>query len=518
MLLFEWMLVLLVAAVALAALARRWRLPYPSLLAVMGCALAFLPGAPLFTLQPELALTLFVAPVLLDAAYDASVRDLRDNWAAIAGLVLGAVGMTTIAVAIVAHALAPALPWAAAIALGAIVAPPDAAAATAILKSTPVPHRLRQILEGESLLNDATALLAFRVAMAAAMGASVGIVETAPMLVGVAIGSVLAGAALAWVALLLLRHVDDVPTAIVMQFVGTFGVWIAAERIGLSGILTVVAYAIGIARVAPTSTPARIRLPSYAVWATTVFVLNALAFVLIGLQLGPILARLSPQEESEYARVGAAVLGTVIVTRIVWVMAYNTLMRWKNARFGANEPHGSMPATWQGGVVVSWCGMRGIVTLAAALSLPDGAHPFPGRDLILVTAFVVVLGTLVLQGLTLRPLLLKLNLRDDGPVERETQLAHAAALKGALHRLEGNRSAEATTLRDEYKQLWSDTTHTERPIADRGTLPRLRRQTIVAARQQIVKLRRDGTIGDDAYHRVEAQLDRAEVYAEGGDD
>ena len=523
MLIFEWTLLLLVAAVGLAALARRWHAPYPSLLALLGCALVFLPGMPKLILAPDLALALFVAPVLLDAAYDTSLRDLRDNWRPIGGLVFVAVAATTAAVAVLARWLVPDLPWAAAIALGAIVAPPDAAAASAVLRTAPLPHRILQILEGESLLNDATALLTYRIAVAAAMGASISLTRTAPTLLLVTIGSLVTGAALAWAALRLLHRVEDVPTAIVLQFVGTFGVWIGAEHVGLSGILTVVAYAMGIARVAPMRTPARIRMPSYAVWATTVFVLNALAFVLIGLQLRPILDRLTAGEQREYAAVAFAVLATVVATRIVCVMGFSALARSfgpRPAKHGARQP---MQASLKGGFVIAWCGMRGIVTLAAALALPDGEHPFPGRDLILVTAFTVVLGTLVLQGLTLRPLLLWFDLHDDDPVARETQLARQAALRGALASLKGDASREAETLRREYKQLWPAAAvknegdrETEADAVAALALPRLRRQTVVAARREIDALRSDGSIGDDAYHRVEAQLDRAELYAEGG--
>ena len=514
MLIFEWTLLLLVAAVALTALSRRWHAPYPSLLAMLGCALVFLPGTPTFTLQPELALALFVAPVLLDAAYDTSVRDLKDNWVPIAGLVLAAVGVTTAAVAVVVRWLVPDLPWAAAIALGAIVAPPDAAAATAVLRSAPLPHRLLQILEGESLLNDATALLIYRVAVGAAMGASLSVSHTVPTLLLVTVGSVLAGGALAWLSLRLLGRISDVPSAIVVQFTGTFGVWILAERVGLSGILTVVAYAIGIARVAPMRTPARIRIPSYAVWETSVFVLNALAFVLIGLQLRPILDRLSMSERQEYAGVAAAVLGTVIATRIVWVMLYNTGLRWKIGRYGTSGREGMERPSFKGGLVISWCGMRGIVTLAAALALPDGDHPFPGRDLILVTAFTVVLGTLVLQGLSLRPLLLWLDLHDGKPVERETHLARKAALKGALASLEGDTSLGADTLRHEYELLWSEAKARGTGRVTGAAFSQLRRRTVDAARREIGALRDDGTIGDDAFHRIETELDRAEMYSE----
>ncbi len=262
---FESILALLVVAVGLAALARRWHAPYPALLAGLGVALALTPGMPHIDLDPQLALALFVAPVLLDAAYDTSTRDLRDNWLPITGLVVVAVGVTTATVAWAVKAMVPALPWAAVIALGAIVAPPDAAAATAVLREARLPHRLSQILGGESLFNDATALLIYRLAVAAAVGDGVTPTTAIPTMALVVVGSVVAGFTTAKLFMLVSRRIEDIPTAIVLQISATFGVWIAAERIGLSGILTVVAYAITIARSAPHTTPARIRVPSYAV-------------------------------------------------------------------------------------------------------------------------------------------------------------------------------------------------------------------------------------------------------------
>jgi NhaP-type Na+/H+ or K+/H+ antiporter len=258
---FESILVLLVAAVLLAAAARRIQAPYPALLAVGGVALAFVPGAPAFVLDPQLALALFVAPVLLDAAYDASPRDLRHHWVAVASLAVGAVLLTTATVAFVAHALVPGLPWAAAVALGAIVAPPDAAAATAVLRQVRPPHRIMTILEGESLLNDATALLVYRLAVGAVVGGAFSVRAVAPtFLLGVA-GSIVAGLVLAWLTLRLLTRVEDVPSSVILQFVSTFGVWILAERMGLSGVLTMVCYATAVARRAPHHIPGRRRNP-----------------------------------------------------------------------------------------------------------------------------------------------------------------------------------------------------------------------------------------------------------------
>jgi CPA1 family monovalent cation:H+ antiporter len=509
MAIFETVIALLVVSVGLAALARRWHAPYPALLAGLGVVLALVPGTPHVVLDPRLALALFVAPVLLDAAYDTSMRDLKDNWIPIIALVVNAVIVTTVAVALAVKWLAPDLPWAAAIALGAIVAPPDAAAASAILKEAKLPHRLGQILSGESLLNDATALLIYRVAVGMLVGEAMSPFERIPLLVLVVAGSLVFGWALARLFAKVQRHIEDVPTSIVMQFCGTFAVWIAAERIGLSGILTIVAYAVTIARRAPHTTPARIRVPSYAVWETVVFVLNVLAFVLIGLQLRPILEGLSAADQSSYARVAVAVLGVVIVTRLVWVMTFNARVRWRFRRLPPERREGG--PTIGGGLLVSWCGMRGIVTLAAALALPAG---FPGRPLILVTAFTVVVGTLLIQGLTLRPLLFRLDLHDDGPVEREVAHARGCTLRAALQAIDGDTSESANTLRFELEDLLADGTDDEDGNRRHPTLPLLRQRAVQAARKELKRLRFDHTIGDDAYHRVEVVLDRTELYAE----
>src|SRR5881409_689817 len=443
----EALIVLVLAAVILAAAARRAGAPYPVFLAIGGAILAFVPGAPSFTVLPELALALFVAPVLLDAAFDASPRDLRDNWAPVTGLVVFGVGLTTIAVAAVTRTLMPALPWAPAIALGAVVAPPDAAAATAVLRQLRPPHRILTILEGESLLNDASALLIYRLAVGAvaAKGFSVGAV--APTFLFAVVGSLIVGPALGWLSLRLSDRVQDVPTAIILQFVSTFGIWILADRIGLSGVLTMVCYAITVARTAPERTPARIRIPSYAVWETVVFMLNVLAFIFIGLQIRPILESLEPAARGRYFAVAGAVLLTVIVVRIAWHMPFNAVVRWRERRLGFHPPRPMLRPSVGSGLVISWAGMRGIVSLAAALALPVG---FPFRDLIVFTAFSVVLGTLAIQGLTLGPLLRALDLHDDDPVGREVAAARERALRAGVAELDDDRSPVAEAVRQEF--------------------------------------------------------------------
>ncbi len=514
MIAFESILVLLLAAVVLAAAARRTGAPYPAFLAIGGVVLAFVPGAPAFVLQPELALALFVAPVLLDAAYDTSPRDLRHNWVAVASLAVGVVLLTTVAVAYVTHRLVPGMPWAAAIALGAIVAPPDAAAATAVLRQVRPPHHIVTILEGESLLNDATALLIYRVAVGAVLAGSFSIGTVAPtFLLGVA-GSIVAGPILAWISLRVIKHVEDVPSSIILQFISTFGVWLLAERFGLSGVLTVVCYAVAAAREAPDITPARIRIPAYAVWETVVFVMNVLAFVLIGLQIRPILGSLDNPARTLYLYAAGATLLTAIAVRFAWVMAHSAIARWWSQRSGFQPPEHFTPPTARAALIIAWCGMRGIVTLAAALALPTGADGvrFPFRDLIVLTAFCVVLGTLVLQGLSLRPLLQALDLPDDDPVGREVARARERARQAALESLAGDASPEAEAVRREWAPPRRGPDD-QVSLTEPGAAPEdeLRRRAVAAARKALLQMRAHDEIGEAAFHRLEEELDWLEM-------
>ena len=406
------------------------------------------------------------------------------------------------------------MPWAAAIALGAIVAPPDAAAATAVLRQLKPPHRIMTILEGESLLNDATRALDLPPCRGRGGGERLLLQAVAPAFLLAVAGSIVAGPALAWVVLRLTKDIEDVPTAIILQFISTFGIWILAERIGLSGVLTMVCYAVTVARRAPASIPARIRLPSYAVWDTVVFVLNVLAFVFIGLQIRPILTSLEPTVRTRYLYVAGAVLLTVIVVRIIWVMSYNAVIRWRIRRFGFHPPRPMLPPTARGGLIVAWCGMRGIVSFAAALALPTqlsgGAFPF--RNLIVLTAFSVVLGTLVIQGLTLKPLLRALDLHDDDPVGQEVALARERALKAALSTFEGDLSPAAEAVRHEL------VAHLEQATADpadgetrRSGHEEIHRRAIAAAREVVFEMRAADDIGDDAFHQLEEEFDWVEM-------
>jgi Na+/H+ antiporter len=511
---FETLIGLLLAAVLLAAAARRLGVPSPAFLAIGGAVLAFVPGVPTFVLDPDLALALFVAPVLLDAAYDTSPRDLRDNWVPVSGLAVGVVLLTTIAVAWIARLLVPQMPWAAALTLGAVVAPPDAAAATAVLRQVQLPHRILTILEGESLLNDASALLIYRLAVAAAITHSLSISHVAPTFLLAVAGSIIAGPILARLTLFLTARVQDVPSAIILQFITTFGVWLLAERIGLSGVLTMVCFAIAVARRAPELIPARLRIPSYAVWDTAVFVLNVLAFIIIGLQVRPILESLDPSARARYLFVAAAVLVTVIVVRFVWVMTFNFVYRMRVRRYGFHPPRPMMPPTVRGALIIAWSGMRGVVTLAAALALPagQGGVEFPYRDLIVLTSFCIVLATLVLQGLTLKPLVRALDLHDDDPVGREVTLARERAVQAALATLDGEDSLAAKAVRSNYHSLLKRAG--KRPSAGEcgsNEHDDLRRRALQAARQSSAQMRRSDEIEDDAFHRLEEELDWVEM-------
>jgi CPA1 family monovalent cation:H+ antiporter len=308
----------------------------------------------------------------------------------------------------------------------------------------------------------------------------------------------------------LVAKVTDIPSAIVLQFVGAFGVWIFADEVGLSAIVTIVVFAITAARITPQRTPASLRIPSYAVWETVVFVLNVLAFMLIGLQLRPILGSLEPETRTHYLQIAGAVFAMVIVVRIAWVFFYNRAAYFKHRWIGAGVWPGGYVPTLSGSTVVSWAGMRGIVTLAAAYALPA---EFPYRDLALLCAFFVVVGTLIVQGLTLRPLILALGLTGDDTVENEVKAAQDALAQVAAEVIDADGSENARVLRDEF------VTRRGEAAADgsenvRDARNRVRILIVAAQRARLVRMRDDSEIGDDAFHKVEERLDRIDILLE----
>ncbi|MGA2548940.1 MAG: Na+/H+ antiporter [Burkholderiaceae bacterium] len=514
---FEWVIALLLGAALLTVLARTIGVPYPTFLALGGALLAFVPASPNWTLDPELALALFVAPVLVDAAYDTSLRDLRANWRPVAGLAIAAVATTVVAVAVVVRWLVPAMPWPVAIALGAIVAPPDAAAATAVMRQVKLPHKLLKILEGESLLNDASALLVYRLAIMTVMAGHLGFGSFAPVLLLTVVGSVAAGIGCAYLLGPLTTRLREVPISLIVQFAFTFGVWIAAEAIGLSGILTLVAFAMTLARRGGAHMPARMRVPIFAVWEAVVFVLNAFAFVLIGMQLRPIWQRLEADGTVAAAVTTAAVvLGVTVAARFAWVLSYKAVRRRRAIGPGQAQ---DMRPTVGGAIVLSWAGMRGIVTLAAAFAVPEtlsDGSPFPFRDLILLSAFTVVLGTLVLQGLTLGPLIRRMGLSDDDPVGREIRLGRTQAYTALLDAIKDDQTLTGKLLRKEYAAVVELNANGAQDASVREVPGGpLRRSAIAIARARALELWRDDVIGDDAYRVLIQELDWAELSAGG---
>jgi CPA1 family monovalent cation:H+ antiporter len=303
-------------------------------------------------------------------------------------------------------------------------------------------------------------------------------------------------------------RIEDAPSSIIVQFVSTYGVWVLAERVGLSPILTVVSYAMTLARSTPAYLPARLRIPSYAVWETAVLVLNVLAFLVIGLELGPIIAAARPGELGRWAGVGAAVLATVIAVRLLWTLAAALWTQWRNKRGDAVAASDGPLPSWRTGLIIGWAGTRGIVTVATALALPQA---FPERGMLLFAAFTVTLGTLLIQGLTLRPLVLALDVHDNAPVDREVREARVATAEAALAALRDEAGGEVEALRAELGA--------ERRVAaadegdGRPTFPvkLLRARAVAARRERLLALRRDGVIGDEAFHRLEEELDLADL-------
>ena len=501
--LFEITLLLLAIAVVFLQVARRLRVPYPSLLALAGGCVALLPFAPHVGIQPQLALALFVAPAVLDTAFDMPPREMLRNWVPLVSLAVVLVLLTTAAVAWAGAALAG-LPLAAAIALGAIVAPPDAAAAAAVLSEFNLPRRTMAVLQGESLLNDAVALLVFGLALTAAAASDGAWHALAPHLLIAVPGGAVLGVLSAHLGMRIFRKVAGTMTLIIVQFLFTYGTWLAAERLQLSPIVAIVALAAVIARYMPSRTSAGDRVNSYSVWATVVFVLNVLAFLLMGLQARDILAQLPSEALTHDLVFALIVLGIVIGVRFAYIMLYGMVLRSFRSFFEPRS-HSGLP-TAQIGILVSWCGMRGLVTLATALALPQ---QFPGRDIIVLSAFTVVLGTLVLQGFTIRPLVSLLNIAPDSSLDDDVRTTRNAMLDAALAELALNTGEGATALRAEYGAKRAGSVDRSQPNTEYDGM---RMQAIAAERRLLADWRRHGRVQDDAYHILENELDRAELH------
>jgi CPA1 family monovalent cation:H+ antiporter len=523
----ETVVALLIVVAALAIAAKRIALPYPVLLVVAGLALGFVPGLPPLKLDPEMVLLFVLPPLLYPAALFTSWRDFRANLTPILWLAIGLVLVTTLAIGVVAHALGG-LPWAAAFALGAIVSPPDAVAATAISKRLRLPRRIVTILEGESLVNDATALVAYRFAVAAVLvGSSFSFGAASLRFLWVASGGVGFGLFVGWIASHVQRRLDDPPIQITISLLTPFVAYIPAERMHVSGVLAVVAAGLFLGWRSPRMLTSRTRLYAQIFWEIVVFLLNGLVFIMIGLQLRGILQRLAGQSFATLITQGILLSATAIVVRMLWVFSAAYLrqrLSWSARRREPSPP-------WQHAVIIGWTGMRGVVSLAAALAIPltlaDGSL-FPGRDYILFATFCIIFATLVLQGLSLPVLIRSLGVEDDGGAELEERTARVKANEAALAYLEelkSNAEIPAETLArlragydDRLRQLDACADCSEEKGGGRPTAPlyqRLEQEALTVERRTIIRLRDEYVINDEVLRRIQRDLDLAEARLRG---
>ncbi|HET7065054.1 MAG TPA: cation:proton antiporter [Rudaea sp.] len=500
MALFQSVLLLLLLAILSLQVSRRLRIPYPTMLAVAGLGVAMLPSAPEIAIEPHLVMTLFIAPAILDAAYDFPLRAIRRYWLPLFALAVVAVLLTTAAVAWVGVTYAG-LPLAAAVALGAIVAPPDAAAAAAMLERPDLPRSTATVLKGESLLNDAVALLVFSVALH--VGSMDGDTQRAVPQLALAIpGGLLLGIAMGRLAAFVMPFLAGTLGGILFSFVFTFGTWIIADWLGLSAILAMVASAMTVARRYDQGA-ARDRIHAYAVWDLVVFLLNVLAFLFVGLQARVIVRGFDATELRHALAFAALVFATVVVVRIVWVVLYNRLVQPVYRWLG----YGASPTLKQG-IVASWCGMRGMVTLAAALALPEA---FPQRGLVVLSALAVVLGTLIVQGITLEPLIRLLRFPVDTTQHEDLERARGALATVAQTELEKRDDAAAKLLREELRlERISDQRSAQESDS---AVDALRLASISAQRAALWRMLRDGAVRVDTFRVLERELDLSEVAA-----
>ena len=502
----EFLFVLLLAAALLVRLADIVGLPYPIVLVLGGLGIGLVPGLPNIELDPEVVFLVFLPPLLVSAGFYMSPRELYAERRPIGFLVLGVVSATIVAVAVVAHALVDGLSWAAAFTLGAIVAPTDPVAALATFGRLGAPRRVSLIVEGEATLNDATALVAFRVAVAVAAGGTFDALDAGIELVLAAVGGIAIGVAAGWLEVRVLARLVDRPLAIVWTILTAYGAYVIAEQIGVSGVLAAVVAGLWLGWHEDHAFDADTRLSGVAVWEVFVFVLNALVFILLGLQFPDLIDELRGDVALAEAAVAAVgVTATVIGVRLL-------------AQFVPGTATGD---GWRERVAVGWSGMRGAISLAAALSVPLDV---PGREQILFITFAVILVTLVGQGLTLPLLLSALGLRGERAWSPEEAIARLEAAQAALDRIdeleaEGVSEERLRRLRELYRSRFrqcqavlmgeGETMSPERDGPERYA--RLRRDLIATERAALLELRDGGRVAPEVLRLVQRDLDLEEA-------
>jgi len=512
------LLALLAAGAGLLALAPLIRVPYPILLVLGGLAMGFIPGLPHPRLDPNIVLVGILPPLLYSAAFFTSLRDLRRNARPLSLAAVGLVLVTTLAVAGVCHLFIAGLSWPVSFVVGAIVAPTDAVAATAIASRLGIPRRLAALIEGESLINDATALVAYRFAVVAVVTSGFSLWHAVWRFAFDVVGGIAVGVAVGFVIRQVRRRIDHSPTEIAIALFSGYFAYLPAQALGVSAVLAAVSVGIYVGWYTPELTTVQTRLQGDAVWGILVFLLNALLFALVGLQLEPILHRLGGRSAGSLVSDGVVVSAAVIVTRLVWMYPAAYVPRFLFRRVRERDPY----PPWQYPAFLGWTGLRGAVSLAAALALPlsiRGGKPFPDRDLVTFLAFSVIFATLVLQGLTLPGLIHLLRLEEDGISAKEETKARIRAAEAALARLDelaGEEWVRAPTLarmrgayefrRSRFQARFDgeDDGSIEQQSQD---YQRLRREVLAAERQAVVGLRREGRINDDVMNRIQRDLD-----------
>ena len=505
---------LLIGLAALLIAAPKFRIPYPIFLVLGGLALGFVPGVPSLELPPDVVLVAVLPPLLYVSAFFTSLRDLRANAHAIGILAVGLVVATTVTVAVVAHAAIDDLSWSAAFVLGAIVAPTDPIAATAIMRRLGVPRRLVSIVESESLVNDGTALVIYRVAIVAAVSGSFSVWDASWRFAWSVVGGIGIGLVAGYVIAAVRRRVHNPPVEVTISLMTGYLAFIPANAAEASGVLAVVTAGVFLGWRTAELTSVQTRLQGLAVWEIVIFVLNALLFALVGLQLSSILDSLTGLSNAELVTYALLVTGTVILTRILWLPFFTHLPYWLRGTMSRKPLSQSF--------LISWAGMRGAVSLAAALAIPlttDAGGAFPERDLIIFLTFCVILGTLVLQGLSLPALIRMLRIESDDVEERQDADARIRAADAALARLEDLAGEEwvredtAERMRGLYRFRQNRFSSRFDGEADGSVeeqsqaYQRLRRELLDAERAAIVQLGHEGLISSDVANRVVRDLD-----------
>ena len=517
---FEVVLLLIAASVVLTVVARRLRLPQAGALIVGGLALALVPGMPAIELDPELVLVLFLPPLLLLSAYMTDWRAFRADLRIISQLAVGTVAFTTFVVGWTAHLVVPDLPLAACFALGAIVSPPDAVAAKAVLGGLILPTRVVTLLEGESLLNDATGLVLYRIAVVAALTGTFSGAEAAGSFALLILGGVAVGLAFGYAASALIGRFLDGELGVAASFLAAWGSYILAERLHVSGVLATVACGIVMGWRQHASLDAEQRYRSQAVWEVISFILESLIFILIGLSLRSVLDLMDVgaiTSGGTLLQVGAVVVA-VIISRFLWIIPVTYGVRFVSPALRRRDPYPPIGIP----VVMSWAGMRGVVSLAAALALPTD---FPGRDFILLATFAVILVTVIVQGATLGPLIRWLRFDRDGPADRASHAedvarvgivsAQIAAVEVAHVGGDGvNRHPRL------LEQLRFRLAAIQRSIEAEGALAHVRTghfeailDGIAAGRAELIRMFRAGEIDIEVLRALEKELDADEIRA-----